>query len=83
MTLAAIGQFFILVSAACCGFVLWHAHKRSAGTLVMVLFIPCYVLYYGFSQFEHRRKGLVLAGWLGCLMVGVVLKALGVQLGRG
>ena len=43
----------------------------------MVLLIPIVNIVYGFRQFEHRWKGLILAGWLGGFPVGVVLRTMG------
>jgi translocator protein len=60
--------------------VLRHAFSRSLGTGFMVLCVPCYNVYYAFSQFEHRRKGLLISGWLGCFGLGLGLRALSVQL---
>jgi len=45
-----------------------HAFQRSIGTGFIVLLLPIYCVYYGFSQFEHRWKGLVLAGQRYCQM---------------
>ncbi len=59
--------------------VLVHAFQRSIGTGFMVLCLPVYTLYYAFSQFEHRRKGLVLAGWLGAFVLGVVFRVVGLS----
>ena len=72
-----LGLLFQLASVACFTLVLVHAFKRSIGTGVMVLCIPLYNLYYAFSQFEHRRKGWVLAGWLGGLVLALGLRAAG------
>jgi benzodiazapine receptor len=77
MALTVLGMVLILVSVLSFTVVLIHAFQRSLGTGVMVLFLPVYTIYYGFSQFEHRRKGLVLAGWLGSFVLGVVFRAVG------
>lgn len=77
MTLSVLGLTLIFVSTLCFALVLVHAFQRSVGTGFMVLCLPLYTLYYGFSQFDHRRKGLVLAGWLGALVLGVVLRVVG------
>ena len=61
---------------ACSLFVIVHAFRRSVGTGFMVLFVPCYVVYYSFTQFEHPRKGAILAGYLGCLSLGGVLQSI-------
>ncbi len=65
-----LGAVLWLVALFCFGLVLRHAARRSVGTLVMVLFIPVYNLVYGFGQFEHPRKPLVLFGWLFGFLVG-------------
>jgi translocator protein len=69
----------ILASVGSYCLVLLHAFRRSLGTGFMVLCIPCYQVYYGFSQFEHPRKGLVLAVWIGAGVLGIVLRALSPQ----
>lgn len=75
-----VGLLFILIAVACFVPVLVHAFSRSVGTGFMVLCIPVYTLYYAFSQFENRRKGLVLAGWLGLFVLGVVLRVVGIAI---
>jgi translocator protein len=77
MALVFAGMLLVLVAVACFCFVLLHAFNRSIGTGFMVLLIPIYPVIYGFTQFEHRRKGLILAGWLGGLVLGVVFRVLG------
>jgi translocator protein len=83
MTLVLLGLFFSLIAVACYALVLIHAVRRSIGTAFMVLCIPFYNLYYGFSQFEHRRKGLILAGWLGGLVMGIMLRVASLRLTGG
>jgi hypothetical protein len=53
---AALGGWLLLLR---------HALSRSVGTLALVLLLPGYAPWYAFSQFEHLRKGAVLAAWLG------------------
>lgn len=79
--MAVAGLLLILLSVVCFSFVLMHAFHRSVGTGFMVLCIPCYNLYYGFSQFEHARKGWILAGWIGGFVLGVVLQRMAVVTG--
>jgi hypothetical protein len=83
MALLVPGLLFLLVSVGCYALVLGHAFGRSVGTGFMVLCIPFYFPFYGFSQFEHRHKGLILAGALGGFVLGVVLRAMAVQLTSG
>jgi|APLak6261679142_1056127.scaffolds.fasta_scaffold00055_13 uncharacterized membrane protein HdeD (DUF308 family) len=77
MLLSVLGLLLIFVSVLCYALVLVHAFQRSVGTGFMVLLLPIYTLYYGFSQFEHRNKGLVLAGWLGAFVLGIVFRYVG------
>ena len=69
MLLVTLGVLFALISFGCSLFILFHAFQRSVGTGVMVLCIPCFMIYYAFSHFEHRRKGLIVAGWLAFLVL--------------
>ena len=71
----------MIVAVGCLWLVLRHAFRRSLGTGFLVLCLPIYTVYYGFSQFEHRRKGLILAGWLGAFILGVVLRIIGAPVG--
>lgn len=77
MALVVLGLCFQLLSVVCFALVLLHGFGRSIGTGVMVLLLPPYNIVYGFTQFEHRRKGLVLAGWLGGFIAGIVLRSIG------
>ena len=83
MGLLALALVCHALWVTCFALVLRHAFGRSLGTGVMVLCIPLYNVYYGFSQFEHRRKGPILAGWLGGVGLGVVLLVVAVQLTPG
>jgi len=77
MLFTILGLMFILLSAVCFLFILIHAFRRSVGTGVIVLCIPFYNLYYGFMQFEHRYKNLIIPGWLGGFGLGAALLTLG------
>jgi hypothetical protein len=81
MLLVILSTVLITLAVGCFAVVVLHAFGRSLGTGVMVLGIPFYQVVYGFSQFEHRYKGLVLAGWLGAGPLGIVLKTLALSLG--
>ena len=78
MLLTILGLCFILAAVTCFVLLLRDAFQRSLGTGFMVLLIPGFGLYYGFAQFEHRQKGLILAGAYGLLFLGVVLRTVGV-----
>lgn len=80
MILVALSAVVLFVALCCFALVAIHAFSRSLGSGFMVLCIPVYNIVYGFTQFEHRRKGLVLAGWLGGMVVGVILRIIGLSL---
>ena len=75
MILPIVAVALVAVGFACSIFVIVHAFRRSLGTGFMVLCVPCYAVYYAFTQFEHPRKGLIVAGYLGCLSLGGVLQS--------
>lgn len=77
LVLLFLAAFFGLVSLACVLFVWTHAFQRSLGTGIMVLLIPCYVLVYAFSQFEHPRKSLLLAGFVSATVLAAVFFGMG------
>jgi hypothetical protein len=75
--LFGLSVLLLLGSFICLVFIYVHAFQRSVGTGFMVLCIPCYVLYYAFSQFEHPKKNLIIAGWLGLGVPGLMLNVAG------
>ncbi len=77
MPLLPLAALFGLVTLVCAAFLLVHAFRRSVGTGMMVLLIPCYILFYAFSQFEHPRKSVILAGFFGCSLLAAVFLGLG------
>lgn len=78
LTLLAL---LLALTAAVLGFViLRHAFRRSTGTGVMVLLVPCYVLVYAFSQFEHRRKPWVVMGFVGSAVLAAALLGVAMHL---
>ncbi|PZR12269.1 MAG: hypothetical protein DI536_15295 [Archangium gephyra] len=80
MVVSVLGLLLQLLSVVCFVPVLVHAFSRSVGTGFIVLLLPVYNVYYGFSQFEHRHKGLVLAGWLGAFVLAVVFRIVGASM---
>lgn len=77
MIVYLLGLALTALGFACSLVVLVHAFRRSLGTGVMVLCVPCYNLFYAFSQFEHPRKGPLLAGYIGALALGGFLLSVG------
>jgi benzodiazapine receptor len=75
-----LGMLFSALGFACAALILVHAFRRSVGTGFMVLCIPCYILYYAFSQFEHGRKNLIIAGLVGGLLLAGTMRAVSADL---
>jgi len=75
--LTVAGLLFQLLSVICFSVVLSDAFKRGLGTGVAVLLLLPYSLYFGFARFDHRRRALVLAGWLGAFVLAVVFRVAG------
>jgi hypothetical protein len=75
--LLPLALLFALVALVCAAFLLVHAFRRSVGTGVMVLLIPCYLLFYAFSQFEHPRKNLIVAGFMASTLLAAVFLGVG------
>jgi hypothetical protein len=72
-----LAALFGVITLVCAVFLLIHAFRRSLGTGMMVLLVPCYMLVYAFSQFEHPRKNLILAGFFGSSVLAAVFLGLG------
>jgi hypothetical protein len=68
---------FGVITVVCAAFMLVHAFRRSLGTGMMVLLVPFYMLVYAFSQFEHPRKNLIIAGFFGGTVLAAVFLGLG------
>jgi translocator protein len=75
--LLPLAALFGLITFVCALFLLVHAFRRSLGTGMMVLLVPFYLLVYAFSQFEHPRKSLILAGFFGSTLLAAVFLGLG------
>jgi hypothetical protein len=83
MGLVLLAAGLATLSAVCALVILIHAFRRSFGTGVMVLCIPCYMAVYAFTQFEHRWKGVIVTTWLATLLLSATISAVGLQLSVG
>ncbi|HLM42987.1 MAG TPA: hypothetical protein VK458_03915 [Myxococcaceae bacterium] len=77
MPLLPLAALFGVITLVCAVFLLVHAFRRSLGTGMMVLLVPCYLPVYAFSQFEHPRKNLIVAGFFGGSVLAGVFLGLG------
>jgi len=72
LVLVGVGAIFSIIALVCNIIILIHAFKSSVGEGFMCLCIPCYILYYMFSKFEHEHKTLIIVGSLGGNLIGQI-----------
>ncbi len=65
---AVLGLVCAVIGLVSSIFILIDAFQKSVGKGFMVLCIPCYIIYYMSSEFEHPKKQLIVTGWV----IGVV-----------
>ncbi|MFN7971583.1 MAG: hypothetical protein U0166_04425 [Acidobacteriota bacterium] len=53
----------------CWGIITMHAFKNNTAQGYLCL-CPLFVLYYMLAEFEHEKKGLIIAGFVGGFIVG-------------
>ena len=62
-----------LVSTVCGIIILIAAFQDEIIEGILCLLCPFYILYYGGWKFDHEKRALILAGWLGPIFLYVVL----------
>lgn len=72
MAFYALAGVLGLVAFVCALIIVVHAFKTSTGQGLLCVFVPCYILYFAFAKFEHKRKGLILAGMIGSPILAAV-----------
>ena len=73
LALFLVGLAFGLVGFLCNLIILIDAFRSSVGEGFMCLCIPCFILFYMFTKFEHPQKTLIIAGALVGSGIGNVL----------
>jgi hypothetical protein len=71
--LMALGGLLSLVGFVGWLFIIIHAFKNSVGQGFLSLCVPFYILYYAFAKFQHPKKGLIIALFLGGYIIGGAL----------
>ena len=61
-----------LVSTVCGIIILISAFQDEIIEGVLCLLCPFYILYYGGWKFDHEKRALILAGWLGPVFLYLV-----------
>ena len=72
-----LGGLLYLVSLVCGIIILIAAFKESVAQGFLSLCIPLYILYFAFAKFEHEKKKVILAAWIGSGVLGAVLYGVG------
>ena len=76
--LTILGGLCYLVMFACSIIILIAAFQESVGQGFLCLCIPFWILYFAFAKFEHEKKTIILAVWLGSFVLGLVLYGAGI-----
>jgi hypothetical protein len=71
--LMILGGLLSLVGFVGWLFIIIHAFKASVGQGFLSLCVPFYILYYAFAKFQHSKKGLIIALFLGGYIIGGAL----------
>ena len=77
MWFSILGMLFSLVSFVCSIIILIHAFKNEIWKGIVGLLCGLYLLYYGFVEFQHEKKGLILGVWLGSIVLAVICQMVG------
>lgn len=73
--LMAVALLFNLVAFVCAIIVLIHAFKNGGALQgILCLCVPFYILYYMFAKFEHPKKNLIIAGYIGGIVISLVIQ---------
>lgn len=75
--MAIVGYVLCLVSFVCAIFILIEAFKSAVWKGIVGLFCGLYLLYFAFTEFQHEKKGMIIAGWLVAGILGGVLINMG------
>lgn len=75
--LIGFGGLIGLISFVCALFVIIHAFKEAPLQGLLCLFCGPYLLYYSFAKFAHAKKGLIVGGMLGAMVVSGAFYGIG------
>lgn len=77
LALASLG--FSVIALVCNIIILVDAFKKDTTTGLLCLCVPCYILYYMFTSFEHPQKTMIIAGAIGGGILANVLSGMGLR----
>ncbi len=74
---------FGLIGLVCGIMILISAFQDEVLQGILCLCVPFYVFYYVVARFEHQHKTLIVAGWLGSVVVNLLLQAVVASMAAG
>ena len=69
-----------LISSVCGIIVLISAFQDGLLEGILCLLFPFYIFYYGGWLFQHEKRALILAGWLGPILLYIVTMVLAMMM---
>ncbi len=76
--LIALGGLLCLVGFVCWIFILIHAFSKGGIVQgLLCFFIFPYAIYYAFAKFEHEKKNMIVWGFVGGYVLGIVMYVIG------
>ncbi len=63
--------------------ILVAAFKESVGQGFLSLCVPFYVFYFAFAKYESDKKSIVIAVWLGGVVVQIIGTLIAISAGAG
>lgn len=71
----ALAGLLYLVAFVCAIIVLIHAFTKGGALQgILCLCVPIYIIYYMFAKFEHPKKNLIIAGYIGGIVLAIVIQ---------
>lgn len=72
-----LGMLISIVGLVCFIIILIDAFKNAVWKGILGIFCFLYLIYYAFAEFQHEKKGLIIAGWLLPWIIGYGLMTAG------
>ena len=73
-----LGGLLYVVTFVCSIIILIAAFKESVAQGFLSLCIPFWILYFAFAKFQHEKKNIILAAWIGSAVLGAAIYGVGV-----
>ncbi|MGQ0506623.1 MAG: hypothetical protein ACT4TC_15025 [Myxococcaceae bacterium] len=80
---SVLGVIFGLVQLVASIIILIDAFQKSVGKGFMTLCIPCYILYYMFTEFQHPKRQQVITAFFVGMGGSLICNLIGGMAARG